>query len=166
MLCSTFQNGCSSWVFWVNLKWDSFAWPCLDWSTWPFTNFQEKILIFHFVRSLPRPRYRPVFELFFIWNLLCAERISKKSNVAKYAPNGELTTPALSDDTRLNLREKTINYTRMLQKPNRTYWAQIRVIVTISFPTWGRLKCGETFTRRIVYLHSKFEILILREIIG
>ena len=52
--------------------------------------------------------------------------------MAKYALNGELTTPALSDDTRLNLREKTINCTRMLQKPKwRTYWAQIRLIVTI-----------------------------------
>ena len=35
VLCLTFQYGCSDLGFfeWYNLKWDSFAGPCLDWST-------------------------------------------------------------------------------------------------------------------------------------
>ena len=112
-----------------NLKWDSFAWPCLDWSAFHKTlnkKYWSSILF-----GRPRYHFRVIFYLT-CQNVLCAERISKKSNVAKYAPNGELTTPALSDDTRLILREKTINCTWMLQKPKwRTYWAQIRLIVTI-----------------------------------
>ena len=34
VLCSTIQNGCSFRFFWViHLKWDSFAFLCLNWST-------------------------------------------------------------------------------------------------------------------------------------
>ena len=52
--------------------------------------------------------------------------------MAKYAPDGELTTPAVSDDTRLNLREKTINCTQYYKHQNEEYIrTQKRLIVTI-----------------------------------
>ena len=52
--------------------------------------------------------------------------------MAKYASRTELMTPALSDDTQLNLREKTINCTQYYKNQNEEYIrTQIRLIVTI-----------------------------------
>ena len=100
----------------------------------PFTKLWRKNIDPPFCTVAPPSPPLP-FSSYFLFKTcaLCTERISKKSNVAKYAPNGELTTPALSDDTRLNLREKMMNCTQILQKPKwRTYGAQIWLIVTIS----------------------------------
>ena len=127
VLCSTFQNGLLILGFLTDTIWNGTLSLGLVSIVLPFTKLWRKIIDLPFCSvASPRPRNR--FRVIFDLNLLCTERISKKSNVAKYAPNEELTTPALSDDTRLNLREKT----RMLQKPKwRTYWAQVRLIVTI-----------------------------------
>ena len=60
VLCSTFQYQAAHFGFfeWYNLKWDSFACPCLDWST-----FHKTLKKRHW--SSIRP-LAPVFELFSI----------------------------------------------------------------------------------------------------
>ena len=59
VLCLTFQYGCSDLGFfeWYNLKWDSFAGPCLDWSTFHETLKKNNDLSFTPSPPLPFSSY-------------------------------------------------------------------------------------------------------------
>ena len=67
VLCSTIQNGCSCWFFWViHLKWDSFAFLCLDWST-----FHKTLKKKYWSSTLygPPPPHRPCYSFWVIFHL-------------------------------------------------------------------------------------------------